>query len=218
MNRSKLSRRYLVAAILFVAGAGVLALGLAAQDEAWQVVRADYGWRDQRTDVTRLLQDLLSRVGLEGRVAVNNQTMGGDPAIGRDKALRIFARDGRGQEREFDFNEGSAVDARMFAARNRERDRDRDWGERPNDDRGDRSDWRGVQIIRGFYGVKGRTANVTELLRKRVQEGGLNIGVSNAALGVDPAPGADKILIVVYRFRGEEQAAAVREGGTLTLP
>jgi hypothetical protein len=75
-----------------------------------------------------------------------------------------------------------------------------------------------VQIIRGFYGVKGRTVNVTELLRSRVQEGGLNIGVSNGALGVDPAPGADKILIVVYRFRGEEQAAAVREGGTLTLP
>jgi hypothetical protein len=42
--------------------------------------------------------------------------------------------------------------------------------------------------------------------------------VSNNELGGDPVPGADKILIVVYRFRGQETATAVREGNTITIP
>jgi hypothetical protein len=42
--------------------------------------------------------------------------------------------------------------------------------------------------------------------------------VTNSALGGDPAIGADKILIVVYRYQGNESAAAVREGYTLTIP
>jgi hypothetical protein len=222
MNRFELSRRYL-AAILFLATAGVFAMGLAAQDDVWQLMRADYGWKGQRTDVTGLLQDLLSRGGVEGRVLVSNQTMGGDPAIGKDKSLRIFARSGRGQEREFDFNEGATVDVRMFAVRNRDRD-DRPSGDADRDrehdrdhDR-DRGEGRGVQIIRGFYGVKGHSVNVTDLLQNRVRDGVLAVNVSNDSLGGDPAPGADKILIVIYKYRGEEQAAAVREGGTLTLP
>jgi len=42
--------------------------------------------------------------------------------------------------------------------------------------------------------------------------------VTNGAIGVDPAPGADKVLIVIYRYQGYETAAAVREGFTLTIP
>jgi hypothetical protein len=60
--------------------------------------------------------------------------------------------------------------------------------------------------------------DVTELLRSRLREGGLAFVVTNGALGGDPAVGADKVLIVVYRFEGRETAAAVREGNTLTLP
>jgi hypothetical protein len=219
MSATKWYRRSALAAIFFVACGGLFAAKLAGQDEDWQLLRADYGWRDQRVDVTGLLQDLLSRGGVGGRVAVNNQTMGGDPAIGKDKSLRIFARNGRGLEREFDFKEDSAVEVRMFAVRNRDRDdrpsRDAD---RDRDHDRDRGAGRGVQIIRGFYGVKGHSVNVTDLLQSRVRDGVLAVNVSNDALGGDPAPGADKILIVIYKYRGEEQAAAVREGGTLTLP
>jgi hypothetical protein len=46
----------------------------------------------------------------------------------------------------------------------------------------------------------------------------LSFVVTNSALGGDPAIGADKILIVVYRYQGRESATAVREGNALTIP
>jgi len=164
------------------------------------------------------LRDLVSHGGVNGRVAVNNQTMGGDPAVGRDKSLRIFARNRRNEEREFDFREGGFIDVAMFAVRRDERD---DRGRARDDhDRGehDRRDSRGLVIVVGYYGVQGRTVNVTERLQSMVREGVLALNVNNASLGGDPAMGADKVLIVIYRYRGEEQATAVREGNRLVIP
>jgi hypothetical protein len=204
---------FLIGLTVLVIGATILTRGAGAQDEGWQILRADYGFRDQRNDVTNVLKDLFTRGGVNGRVLVNNQTMGGDPAVGRDKSLRIFARNRRNEEREFDFNEGAFVDVRLFAFR-----RD-DWDDRPATAGGrDQDDSRGLRIIRAYYGVQRRTVDVTELLRSRVREGALTFVVTNGALGGDPAMGADKVLIVVYRFEGRETAAAVREGNTLTLP
>jgi hypothetical protein len=198
---------------VLITGATIFSAGLGAQDDGWQIVRADYGFRNQRSDVTDILKDLIARGGVDGRVAVNNQTMGGDPAIGKDKSLRIFARNRRNEEREFSFNEGAFVDVRMFAVR-----RD-DWDDRPGNAGGHYPyDSNGLQIIRGFYGVQGRTADVTEHLRRRSRDGVLTLLVTNNELGGDPVPGADKILIVVYRFRGQETATAAREGNTLTIP
>jgi hypothetical protein len=146
-------------------------------------------------------------------VAVNNQTMGGDPAAGKDKSLRIIARNRRNEEREFNFNEGGFVDVRLFNVR-----RD-DWDDRGRNDRGrDRDDGDGLRIIRAYYGVQGRTVIVTDLLRSRVRDGVLTLVVTNSAMGGDPATGADKILIVVYKYQGKETATAVPEGNTLTIP
>jgi hypothetical protein len=203
---------FLIAMVIAI-GAAIFCAGVGAQEEGWQIVRADYGFKNQRTDVTDILKDLVGRGGVNGRVAVNNQTMGGDPAIGKDKSLRIFARNRRNEEREFNYNEGGFVEARMFAVR-----RD-DWDDRPtNSGDRDQDDWNSLKIIRGYYGVQGRTVNVTDLLRSRVRDGVLSFVVTNGALGGDPAIGADKILIVVYRYQGKESAAAVREGNTLTIP
>src|SRR6267143_4721349 len=205
--------QFLIVLALFVAGVTIFSAGLGAQDDGWRIIRADYGFKNQRTDVTDLLGDLISRGGVNGRVVVNNQTMGGDPAVGKDKSLRIFARSRRNEEREFNYNEGAFVEARMFNVR-----RD-DWDDRPAN-YGDRNqeDWNSLKIIRGYYGVQGRTVNVTDLLRSRIREGALSFVVTNSALGGDPAIGAVKILIVVYRYQGKESAAAVREGNTLTIP
>jgi DnaJ-like protein len=203
----------LTALTVLVIGASLFTTGVGAQDEGWRIIRADYGYRDQRTDVTNLLADLISRGGVNGRLAVNNQTMGGDPAVGKDKSLRIFARNRRNEEREFEYKEGGFFDVRMFAVR-----RD-DWDDRPATYGGpDRDEPNGLRIIRAFYGVQRRTVDVTDLLRSRVREGALSFVVTNSALGGDPAIGADKILIVVYKFEGRETAAAVREGNTLTIP
>ncbi len=205
-------------AILIVLGAAVFGASAAGQDDdRWQVVRADYGYRSQRIDVTDLLLNLLSRGGVNGRIAVNNQTMGGDPAVGKDKSLRIFARNSRNQEHEFDSSEGGFVDVNQFVVpRDDWDDRGRNGGR--DDRRDDRDDWRGLSIIRGYYGVQGRMANVTELLRSNARGRGFTVNVNNGSMGGDPAPGADKILIVIYRFDGQETATAVREGNTLSIP
>ncbi|HKV04909.1 MAG TPA: DUF3395 domain-containing protein [Candidatus Acidoferrales bacterium] len=222
MKASSFIAKYILATFVVAVGLVAFSARVAGQDDAWQMTRADYGHGNQRTDVTDLLRDLLSRGGVNGRIAVNNQTMGGDPAVGQDKSLRIFARNGRNQEHEFDFKEGSFVDAAMFPVRSD------DWGDRGRDDRrGDRDDYgrdrgrddsRGLSIIRGYWGVQGRTANVTDALRSMVRDGQLVLNANNGSLGGDPAPGADKILIVIYRYQGQEQATAVGEGRTLSIP
>ncbi|MGB2898942.1 MAG: hypothetical protein WBB89_06740 [Candidatus Acidiferrum sp.] len=214
----KLTTRYGIFAVafaLFAIGASVFSSKAGAQEEGWQIQRADYGFRNHRNDVTNILTDLIGRGGVNGRVVVNNQTMGGDPAVGKDKSLRIFARNRRNEEREFSFNEGSFVDVRMFEVR---RDRD-DWDDRGGNYGGrGRDDWNGLRIIRAYYGIQGQTINVTELLRSRVRDGSINFVVSNSALGGDPAVGADKFLIVIYRYKGQEAATFVREGNSLTIP
>lgn len=204
---------FVIAVLIFAVGAAIFGAGVAAQDDGWQIVRADYGFRNQRTDVTDIVKDLIERGGVNGKVAVNNQTMGGDPAVGADKTLRIFARNRKYEERQFDYKEGGFVEARMFNLRRE------DWDDRPvNYGDRDRDDWNNLKIIRAYYGVQGSTMNVTDLLRSRVRDGALNFVVTNSALGGDPAVGADKVLIVVYRYQGKETATAVREGYTLSLP
>jgi hypothetical protein len=208
-------------------GSALLAPAAPAQERNWQIVRAVYGFRGRHTDVTDLLRDLISRGGVHGRVAVNNQTMGGDPAVGKDKTLSIFARDRDGDQREFDFREGSFVPVDMFAVP------DRDWNRGGDRNRGDNADpdgqydrdgfrdgdgHRRLQILWGFYGVQRHESNVTGLLQQMVDHGALTVSVNNRSMGGDPAVGADKVLIVVYRFEGAEQAAAVPEGGVLEIP
>ena len=187
------------------------------EDGGWQIIRATYGWRDRQTDVTDIVRDLIERGGVNGRVAVNNQTMGGDPAVSKDKTLRIVARNRRNQQREFLYNEDGAIDVAIFAARRGERD---EFDERPREHDGYNGcdDHPGLYIVRAYWGVQGRTANVTELLRSMQHENGLQIGANNRSLGIDPAPGADKVLIVIYRVQRQETAAAVGEGNTLTIP
>ena len=225
MNQKNFGVRAIAVLLSAACVVAALALRASAQQDSWQVIRADYGWRQQRTDVTDLLRDLLSRGSVNGRVAVNNQTMGGDPAVGKDKILRVFARNFRGEEREFDFLEGGFLDAAMFQNQHA-----RDWDDHPRDsdrdqDRDDRfrradhaQDQNALQILYSFYGVQHRTVNVTEVLRTRAREGSIFLHVSNDTMGFDPAVGADKVLIVVYRFEGKEQAVAVAEGYNLTLP
>lgn len=214
----KLSTRYaiFVLAVLFVAaGITFFSAPTGAQDEGWVIMRAEYGARTQHNDVTDILKDLVGRGGVNGRVAVNNQTMGGDPAVGADKHLRIWARNRRNEEREFDYKEGGFIEAAMFNVR---RDRD-DWNDRPANSGGQyQDDYPGVRIVRAYYGWGGNTVNVTEMLRSRMRDGQISFVVTNSALGGDPAVGADKILVVIYRYQGRESATIVREGNTLTIP
>lgn len=214
--------RFIRLGLFFAIALFVVAFGIpsftspaGAQEEGWQLVRAMYGFRDAQVDVTAPIRDLIARGGFNGRIAVNNQTMGGDPAVGKDKTLHILARNRRGEEREFNFQEGAFIDATMFVVPPPPRD---DWGDQNRDRDRDHDRDRDLYIIRAYYGIQGHTANVTDVLRARVRDGRLFLDVNNEALGGDPAIGADKILIVIYRFRGEEQATAVPERNRLAIP
>ena len=216
-NRSVQGAAVLALVVMF---ASLLSMKISAQDEGpgvWRIMRAQYGWRDRQTDVTDLVGDLIGRGGVNGRVWVNNQTMGGDPAVSRDKTLRIIARNQQNQEREFFYREGAAIDVAMFAVRREESVRRDEFDDRPRGDER-RDDRRELLILRAYWGVQGRTVNVTELLRTMLRENGLQVMANNRSLGGDPAPGADKVLIVVCRVQGQETATAVREGNSLTIP
>lgn len=77
----------------------------------WQVMKADWGAGNRWVDVTATVRVLLSGNGM---VRVNNQNLGGDPAVGADKILRIQARNNQGQSKQFTFKEGSSIDASQF--------------------------------------------------------------------------------------------------------
>jgi hypothetical protein len=203
----------LFAAIALAVGVSIFTAVSSAQNNGWSIVRAEYGTGQQHNDVTEILKDLIRRGGVDGRVVVSNQTMGGDPAVGADKLLIIFARNGNNEERQFRYKEGSFVEVTAFNVRRE------DWDDRRGPEPGPRDDNSpGLVIIRGYYGIQGRTVNVTDVLRGRVRGGTLSLPVRNEFFGGDPAIGADKVLIVVYRFQGVESATAVREGNMLTLP
>src|SRR5204862_1778449 len=183
-SRMKLSTRYAIfvfAATCVAAAVTFSSAPTSAQDDGWQIVRAEYGTRTQHNDVTDIVRDLVGRGGVNGRVAVNNQTMGGDPAIGKNKSLHILARNRRNEEREFNYNEGGFVEVRVFNVRRDDRDeRPANYGGRDHDDRDDHAanygsrdhdEWNGLTIIRGYYGVQGRTLNVTDVLQNRIRDG-----------------------------------------------
>ena len=74
-------------------------------------MRAEWGAGNRGVDVTERVRALLSG---EGSVKVNNTNLGGDPAEGAKKVLRISARDEHGTVRQFSFTEGEYIDASQF--------------------------------------------------------------------------------------------------------
>ena len=203
-----------------------------AQNSEWEVTRAEYGGRGRRVEVTDRVLRLLWEGQRSGRAPVTNETMGGDPAPGVDKTLHIWARNWRNEEREFEYKEGGWIDVAVFRVREVRDDRSddrrdyRDDRRRGDDDEcwcreGREGRWRGergLRILRAYYGHGGRTVNVTELVRQQVRGDSLRIEVNNQNLGADPAPDRDKVLIVIYRFDGQESAASVKEGNTMRVP
>jgi hypothetical protein len=179
-----------------------------------QVMQAEWGSGNRRTDVTSRVRALLSGNGM---VKVNNANMGGDPAVGADKTLRIYARDMQGQVRQLSYKEGSNIDASQFYNYGGGSGSPGNPGypANPGMPGGGNAN---LQIVRAYYGLNNRTNDVTQLLRGRVQNGSLVIQVNNNNMGGDPAVGGDKVLTVIYRYQGREQTSTVKEGSTLRIP
>lgn len=94
---------------------------LVAQRDAGQyvILSAQYGTAERHVDVTDRLRELARS---DQSFRLDNRIMGTDPAPGRVKVLRIYARDG-GQERMFEYREGSIIDGALFRGWGRG-----DWG------------------------------------------------------------------------------------------
>ena len=82
-----------------------------AAAQQYEIVRADYGYGNQRVDVTQRLRDV---VRSHSSFRMGNSTFGVDPDPGQVKILRIYARGPNGQDRMFEYREGSTVDGSQF--------------------------------------------------------------------------------------------------------
>ena len=212
------SRRMYLRLFCLLAAWCLLSAPAGAQNgTGWQVVKAEWGAGNRWRDVTKQVRRLLSG---NGRVIVSNDTMGGDPAYGVPKTLRIRATNSRGQSQQFTYREGDMIDARQFNNNGGPGGPGPGYpgnpGYRPPPNPGYGNG--ALQITRAYYGLNNRTMDVTQMLRGMVRNGTLVVQVNNNSMGGDPARGADKVLTVIYRFQGRERTSTVKEGNQLRIP
>jgi len=174
----------------------------------YQILRAEYGSGNRRMDVTRRLRELARA---DRTFRAGNDALEVDPAPGRVKTLRIYARSPGGSTRTFDYREGDVVDGSQFS----------DWngggfgpgGIRPDDNFGQ------LNIISATYGARNRSVDVTRRVRSLIRDGRLDLTVSNSTFDDDPAPGTRKTLWVTYSIGGSRQRQeAIAEGNRLSIP
>jgi hypothetical protein len=201
----------------------------------YQILQARYGTARRNVDVTSRLKELARQ---DRTFRMGNSTFGVDPDPGVLKTLRIYTRARNGQNRMFEFTEGSTVDGAMFTGWGSgnwgQGGWNGGWGDR--DDRQDREDRRedrrerdggvnagggysGLNIISASYGAGRQRRDVTDRVRSMVRDGRLAIRVDNDTLGGDPAPNVPKSLTVTYASgRGGQREVRANEGQRLTVP
>jgi hypothetical protein len=180
---------------------GVLGLGLlmgSAAAQGGSLVRAEYGIRGRRVDVTQQVRGYIHDGVL--RFDVDGRNLGVDPARNHRKELFIRVRHWDGQEEEFHFPEYSQVNLELDPEAGYE------WHDHE------------LHIMRAYYGGEGHFANVTEQLRSMKRDGTLFVVVDSRSMGVDPDPRVHKVLRVLYWHHGERKQVVVPEHAELRLP
>lgn len=196
----------------FIVFAFALLIAPWAAAQQYRIMHADYGWGDQRVDVTQRLRQLAHDNDV---FRMGNSTFGVDPAPGHVKSLRIFAQAPDGDNRVFEYREGSTVEGSAFSGWRRG-----DWGDR--DDRGrdrdqdrDRDRQGQYVVLRAFYGVRGRNVDVTDRLRDLARNNAV-FRMGNSTFGIDPAHGSVKTLRIFARSpNGDVRMFEYREGSTV---
>jgi hypothetical protein len=220
--------------VLFAIVAATVSASAAAQE--FEILHARYGSARRNIDVTRRLRQL---AGANATFRLSWRTFG-DPAEGQAKTLRIFARGPRGANRFFEYRDNDIVDGSMFSGWGNGNWGNRPWrggwnpgpgwnagdsgmrppGYRPpNGDRPQDGNY-GLRILSARYGAGRAQVDVTGRLQSLVNNGRLNIPVSNGAMAVaDPAPNVPKALTVTYSMgNGPSQTRTAREGSNISLP
>jgi hypothetical protein len=211
---------------LWVQGAGqLLAMGLLAgvalpvmardgDSGDFLILQARYGTERNHVDVTDRLRDLARQ---DRRFRLTNDLFGVDPDPGRQKTLRLFARDRQGQERSFDYRERDWVDGAQFIGWGGGRwgEAGGSWGWQGRDRRDDRRDDGSYTILYATYGTGRREVDVTSRLRELARRDA-RFRLGNDTFGVDPDPGQTKRLRIVARDRsGQERSFEYREYATV---
>jgi hypothetical protein len=181
-----------------IGSAFVLLLSASAAAQGGQLVAAEYGAGNHRTDVTPQVRSFMHDGIL--RFDVTDQTFGTDPARGHVKDLYIRIRHWDGNVEEFHFPEYAHVNLEV------DPDRGYEWHDRE------------LHIMRAYYGGEGHFVNVTEQLRSMKHDGRLFLIVDNRSMGGDPDPAVHKFLRVLYWQDGQRRQIVVPEHAELRLP
>src|ERR1700722_12961666 len=153
----------------------VLTVIAAAQDAGeYLILSAQYGTEHHHVDVTNTLKIVASH---DQRFRMGNRTSGVEPDQGRVKVLRIFARGPNGDERMFEYREGTVIDGAQFRGWGRG-----EWGqggwsgnwngeaerheEREHRNEGQRRDEGEFLILNAQYGTERNHVDVTHRLKE----------------------------------------------------
>jgi hypothetical protein len=194
----------------------MLAAQLSSNDYGQYVIlNAQYGTPPRHVDVTNRLKELARQ---DRMFRMGNSTFGVDPDPGQDKTLRIYARGPNGQERVFEYREGSTIDGSQFRSWGRG-----DWGnggwnggwEGSGDRRDNDRDSGQYVILSAQYGTARRHVDVTNRLKELARQDRM-FRMGNSTFGVDPDQGQDKTLRIYARGpNGQERMFEYREGSTV---
>jgi hypothetical protein len=80
---------------------------LTALAQPYEILRVDYGYGNQRQDVTAQFRQVVCS---QSRFRMGNSTFGFDPSPGNKKSLRVSVRGPRGRETRQEFPESSTID------------------------------------------------------------------------------------------------------------
>jgi hypothetical protein len=181
----------------FAVGAFALVVVASGTAQQYQILRADYGYGNQRVDVTQRLREL-ARSNKSFRMG--NSTFGIDPSPGNVKTLRIHARGPDGKSRMFEYREGSVVNGALFSGWG-----GGNWGSKGGE----------YLILDAQYGIASRHVDVTPRLRELAAKDSF-FRMGNSTFGVDPAPGYVKTLRIYVRGPdGRNHMFEYREGSVV---
>jgi hypothetical protein len=165
---------------------------------ALEIVKAEYGEGTRWRDVTTLVSQQVN--GNAVRMDVTNSTMGGDPAPAVVKSLRVDYSY-QDQRRTVTVSENAQL---ILPEGNVPVLLPEVSGQ--------------LVILTAEYRARGRSINVTDLMRGAIRGDQLKLRVENGTMGGDPYAGADKELYVRYTYQGREYENFSREGSTVAIP
>jgi hypothetical protein len=108
-----MTRRHVVMAFAATAATAFVPIAFAQHRDsgAFRILQARYGTARRNIDVTDRLRELARS---DRSFRLTNALFGTDPAEGRVKTLRIYARGPGGASRTFEYREGSVIDGSQF--------------------------------------------------------------------------------------------------------